>query len=182
MGGIPPGRDRYESAFFQESAFGGGMQQSDFGAPPANHTAGHYGRLSDLNLDPLSSEDTAKLYNRPGDFDSRKEYYYSWGLNSRYGDYKGTGEQNDNLREEMHRNRSNSGPDACQLNFGVDSLSPRSHNGMGDYYRSKHPYVSCLAECKMAVVSRRTSSQLRPILFDNTTQAQYHCFTEVILL
>ncbi|KAL3457249.1 hypothetical protein BJX64DRAFT_20688 [Aspergillus heterothallicus] len=102
MGGIPPVRDRYESTFFQEPVFGGGIQQSNFGPLPTDHMAGHYDRPRDFNLDPLSSEDTAKFYKRPGDFDSRKEYFYSWGLNAKYGDYKGTAEQNDVLREEMH--------------------------------------------------------------------------------
>jgi hypothetical protein len=107
MGGIPPARGRHESTFFQEPGFGGGMQQSDPGPLAADYTAGHYNRPRDSNLDPLSSHDTAKLYNRPGDFDSRKEYYYSWGLNALYGDYKGTAEQNDPLRDEMHKRWGN---------------------------------------------------------------------------
>ncbi|KAB8229888.1 uncharacterized protein BDW43DRAFT_302834 [Aspergillus alliaceus] len=103
IGGIPPTRALHESGIFQQSALERGMQESDLGPLSSNHTARHYNGPRDFNFDPLSSCDTAKLYNRPGDFNSREEYYNSWGLNARYGEFKGTAEQNDTLREEMHK-------------------------------------------------------------------------------
>ncbi|GLA00150.1 hypothetical protein AnigIFM60653_007218 [Aspergillus niger] len=62
-----------------------------------------YGGPGGSNLDPLSSRDTAVKYGRSGDFDSRAGYYNSWGMNSQYGEFKGTAEQGDALRREMHK-------------------------------------------------------------------------------
>jgi hypothetical protein len=103
MGGIPPARAPHESEIFQQPVFGGAMQQSDLGPLPTKDTAKHYYRPGDFNFDPLSSMDTAKRYGRPGDFNARKEYYNSWGLDAQYGDFKGTAEQGDALRNEMHK-------------------------------------------------------------------------------
>ncbi|KAL2810940.1 hypothetical protein BJX63DRAFT_400479 [Aspergillus granulosus] len=103
IGGITLARAPHESEIFQQPAFGRGMQQSNLGPLPTTHTAKHYDRPRDFNFDPLSSQDTARLYGRPGDLKSREEYYNSWGLNAQYGEFKGTADQGDALRKEMHK-------------------------------------------------------------------------------
>lgn len=54
-----------------------------------------------INLgDPLSSRDTAISYGYSGDYNSREGYYNLWGLDGRYGAFRGTGEQGEALRRE----------------------------------------------------------------------------------
>lgn len=86
----PPARAPHESGVFQQPALG---------SLPTNLVTEHHDRP---NLDPLSSQDTAVLYGRAGDFGSRENYYNAWGLNTQYGEFTGTARQGNALRREMH--------------------------------------------------------------------------------